>query len=310
MKAKQKLLGGLLAAALLLGGCQLTQEKAAQRYKDALDKNQSLDSCQQELEMDIHMDLSDMELNMEMEMDLAFRDKGQTAQAKTTVKVLGVEQELESYIKDGVFYTAVPDQPGMYLRQDSYSSLLALSGSGSSQLYKDAIDKAQDLSFEEDGDSKELELRFSFGQESLETMGAQLSSILEESMLQGLEDQLKEQYGALGLDQETLSSLVEQTVAVYQEIFGGIQVQSITQEATINKEGYLVEQELDIALAMDWTPLFDMMGQELDDTTRQQLSQSTMIMEISHKLEKLNGDVQVQLPDINDSNTISATTAQ
>ena len=305
MKAKQKVLGGLLAAVLLLSGCQLTQEKAVQRYKDALDKNQNLNSAQQELELDMNMDLSDMELDVELEMDLAFRDKGQSAQAKTTVRALGVEQELASYIKDGVFYSEVPEQPGMYQRQDSYSSLLSLSDGSSSTLYKEAIDKAQDFTFEEDEDSKNLELSFSFGPESLEAMGAQLSSILEESLLQGLEDQLKEQYGMLGLDQETLSSLVEQTMAVYKKIFGSIQVQRIAQEATVNKEGYLVEQDLDIALAIDWTPLFDMLGQELDEASRQQLSQSAMTMEISQKLEKLNGDVEVQLPDINESNTIS-----
>jgi len=304
MKAQTKLVSGLLAVALLLSGCEMTQEKAVERYKNALDKNLTLKSYEQEMQLDMSMSMAGMDLDMTMAMELAAKDSGKNAQMKMTVDVLGESQALDMYVKDGVLYSTVPGQEGVYLKQDDINAILALTDGESSQMYKEAIDKAQDLTFEET-ENKDVVLSFSFAPESLSAMEDELGAMLEESMTQGLDAQMEEQYGALGLDEETLKTLVEQTMQVYKDIFTNVKVDSITQKATVNKAGFLTAQDLDISLLMDWTPLFTMLGQELDDATQQQLSQAPMTMKITQSVDNINGDVEVTLPDINESNIVT-----
>lgn len=301
----------LLAASFLLTGCQLTEKDAVQMYKDSFAKSREMEKYTMTANMDMEMDFGGMSIGIVIDMDSAVADQGQTASHKMNMTVMGQEQSMEMYQQGEYLYTSVPGTD-KFIKQSyeestgmTYQGLMDLSSGPMAQSYMDAIDKAENLTFQR-LDNKDVNVAFDFGQESLDSLAGEISAILEDTMLGSMESQLKSQFSGLGLPEDQIQPLVDQMMEAYRSIFSNIGVDSIRMDLTMNKNGFVTKQNVDMVITMDMSGLLTALGQEVDAATAEMLKNIKMSMNIDSVIDNINGDVTVTVPEFTEENTVTA----
>ena len=291
----------ILAVSVCFSGCTISEADAKERYKAAFDKMSEMKSYETTA-------TSSMEMYgtaaMEMELKSSVLDGGETAVHDLYVNAMGAEQESRMYQFEGSLYTELGD--GMYLKQDSeinalsHQGLTALSSAAMSDNYISAIESGENFSFTANKD-KSVSMSFDFSGESRKAIAGDIGEVLLDTMLGDMDAQLSAQYAELGISGEELDMLVEITMEAYEEMYKTVEVESIRMEVTVDKNGFMTAQDIDMvmALSLDMSGLTEALGQGSVEAESIQL-----LMSSSSAYENINGDVTVDIPEFTGENTI------
>lgn len=311
----RKLTAGLLVLTVvmmgLFTGCKMTQEDAIQMYKDSFAKSKEMENYKMTSAMDLEMGISDMSIAIKMDMESAVADKGNTASHRMNMSTMGEEQTMEMYQQGEFMYTSIPGLEGKYIKQSyeestgmSYQGLMDLNSGEMADSYIQAIDQAENLTFEQ-LENKDVHIAFDFSQASLDALRDDLTSVLEETMLGGMEQQLQDQFSVMGLEEAQVKELVAQMMEAYRSMFSTIGVESIHMDMTMNKAGFVVGQDMQMVLTMDMSGLFAALGQDVDEATKNTLKDIKLTMDVQSTISDINSGVTVTLPEFADDNTMT-----
>lgn len=310
----KKQLSCLLAGALVLSfgltGCGLTKEKAIEKYKAALAKGQEMESYTMTADIDISVGISGMNMDIDMAMDGAVKDKGKTGVFNMTMSTMGQQSKNTMYMKDENIYTSVAGADGKFLKQSyqettgmNYQQLLDVNNGEMTSIYNDAVEKAENFSFTQ-LDDKSINITFDFPQETLTAMEDEMVEIISGNMSQSMEEQLRTQFSAMGMEGEELDTMVKQMLQVYSKLFESLTIQRIAMDTTINKDGFAVKQKMEMDMTLDFSALMKMLG-EVDDASMEQLKEITFNMAVSTNMDNINKDVAVEIPEFTEEDLLS-----
>lgn len=316
----------LLAAALLalpLTGCKLTESKARQLYKEAITQTSALESG--EFEADIQMDLlldGSSGITMSMGMKGAMADQGRTSALELEMDLLGQQISSQTYTKDGKVYTKTAQQD-RYLVSDyeeatgmSLDDLLSINQDGMVQLYTQALDNTEDFTFAED--EQGIEMGYTFPQASVEAVNQELQGILSQTVLAQLEEQVQssmeqqmELYRQMMPSEELaqleamLESQVGAVTQMVEEMLTSMTLDRMRQEISLTPQGEVTRQLVDCAISFDLGGLSSYL-QGLGLTPDSSLPQTMTVAVVADcKLENLNQELQVEMPQFTPENTMT-----
>lgn len=195
----------------------------------------------------------------------------------------------------------------MYLKQRNEDNeiqiqgLTAFSSPAMSENYRKAVESGEDFTFEQQED-KSVQMSFDFSTESCGALKDSMVAILQETMLDGMDEQLNEQYAALGLSGSELDSLVEQILAAYREMYASLEVKNVHMKMTVDKDGFTTEQNIGMELVLNMSGLMETLGQ---DASAPELKQVQMLMNSSNVYENINANAAVKLPEFTEENTLT-----
>lgn len=305
------LMAGAVAAALVFTGCQTAEEKAIAKYKTALVKGREIESYTTTGNVDMELGISGMNMNIAVSMDGSLKDKGQTAVFHMVTKVMGQSIESDMYMQDGYLYTSVPGAQGKFIKQSyeeatgmEYQQLLNMGNTEMTAIYAEAIDKAENLVCTQLED-KSVNVAFDFPQEVLTSMEDTMAELISGSMGQSMEENLREQFAALGLSGQELDAFVEQMMSVYKDMFDSLTIGKISMDSTINKEGYAVNQKMTMEMSMDFSGLLGLFGEASDQAAKDQLKNISFTIKADVDIDNINGDVAVEIPQIAEENLLT-----
>ncbi len=301
MKTKARLLALLMAMAILSGCSKSKEVDAVQLYKDSFAKAKEMESYNMDSSMSMKVDF--VALETKIDMTSAVIDKGETAAHELSISSNGETQDSLMYQKDGFFYSSIPDSE-QFLKQSyeegtglSYQSLLNIGSGDMAQSYIDAIDSAKELTVTNEKGA--VKVAFDFSEESLTSMTEDITSMLAESMMGTLEEELYNQMSALELPEEELNILVGQMVEVYRNMFSDVTVERIHMEKTVGEDGFATQQKMSMDLNMDMSELLTALGETVDEETAKLMQNIGMSMSVDSNYSNINGDVKVEIPELN-----------
>ena len=307
---KKRTMASVLALTLLLSGCSVSVEEGKELYKNSFDKMEEMDSYILDSTAKMSMELSGMEVETLMELHSEVKDSGKTAAHEMFLSSDGLEQEMRMYQQEDVLYTEIPGEE-QYLMQNyeegaelSYQGLMVLGSDAMAKNYIDAIDSAENITVEKT-EEQSIRVSFDFSEESRNAVVGRIVDVLQETMLGDLELQLREEFSALGLSGEDLENLVAQMMEVYESMYSETGVESIHMEATINKDGFMETQDVDMVLTMDMSGIFEALGQPVDEAAAEQLKNIHLNMSNSSTYTDINEEISVTMPEFTEENTLS-----
>lgn len=256
-----------VSCVMMMVACQSTN----QRVQEALDKMENYESVEIKGNMDATVDISSMgqSISMASKFNLKVVDEDIEMLMKTESDLMNVTMEM--YMVGDSYYMRIPDQIDKYIDLSEMKEIIN----------KEAVNL--DLTvFDFDVDATELEaedIKIKFEGEDIEVL--EVKVLLNEDQLT---DIIKELFAQQNFSSDTLAG---QSLDQAADIYESIKMDSATYTLYVDKDNNIVRYDLDTVFNLE------MMGQDV-----------MYDMQIEYNIIDTGESVVIELPDINEDNTM------
>ena len=251
-------------------------------YQQSFEKNKTLQNYTSLSQLELKMNFAGLSVGAVTEMKGVVSDFGENAFYTVDVEAMGQNQHSSMYKQGDWVYIPKSDDLQLDLNSDlsalsedkvtkihkdkAFNKLLNLTEGDLSKSYIEGLSKAETFDFVEDA-SGMRQISFVLTEKYVTLMRESITEILQETMLNGFEEQAYQQFKGFNLPEEELRQTVNQILDVYKVVFSHADIKDVQINANVDSEGYLESQNISMVISLDLSNLFKVLGQELDENT-------------------------------------------
>lgn len=258
------------------------KEICTELYQQSFEKNKTLQDYTSVSQLELKMNLAGLSVETVTDMKGVVSDFGENAFYSVDVEAMGEKQHSSMYKQGDWVYIPKSDDLQLDLNSDlsaisedkvtkipsdkAFNRLLNLTEGGLAEVYINGLEKANTFSFSEDATGMR-HISFVYPEKHLLEISTYITDILQETMLNGFEEQAYQQFKGFNLSEQELRQTVNQMLDVYKVVFSHAKIKDVQINAAVDSEGYLESQNISMIISLDLSNLFKVLGQELDENT-------------------------------------------